>query len=101
MTRRAEALETEQTRSEAMISAMALLSGRMHEASSFSRRQILHSLVMGTAGLAVSPLTGGASGDTLRPDSFKFQRKPLRSQPKGAGRGGQNPTDDRLLPRRD
>ena len=82
MTRRAEALETEQTRSEAMISAMALLSGRMHEASSFSRRQILHSLVMGTAGLAVSPLTGGQVEIPSGQIRLNFNENPYGPSPK-------------------
>ena len=49
----------EQTQPEALTSAMALLSGRATGVSSFNRRQALEGLVMGTAGLALSPLTMG------------------------------------------
>ena len=49
----------EQTQPEALASAMALLSGRATGVSSFNRRRALQGLVMGTAGLALSPLTMG------------------------------------------
>ena len=48
----------EQTQPEALDSAMALLSGRA-TAPPFTRRRALQGLVMGTAGLALSPLTVG------------------------------------------
>ena len=49
----------EQTQPEALASAMALLSGRAVGTPSFNRRRALQGLVMGTAGLALSPLTIG------------------------------------------
>ena len=49
----------EQTQPEALASAMTLLSGRAVGAPSFNRRRALQGLVMGTAGLALSPLTMG------------------------------------------
>ena len=49
----------EETQPEALASAMALLSGRVTGVSSFNRRRALQGLVMGTAGLALSPLTMG------------------------------------------
>ena len=49
----------EQTQPEALASAMTLLSGRAVGAPSINRRRALQGLVMGTAGLALSPLTMG------------------------------------------
>ena len=49
----------EETQPEALASAMALLPGRAKGVSSFNRRRALQGLVMGTAGLALSPLTMG------------------------------------------
>ena len=49
----------EQTQPEALASAMALLSGRATGVSSFNRRRALEGLMMGAAGLALSPLTRG------------------------------------------
>jgi histidinol-phosphate aminotransferase len=49
----------EHTRPEAFASAMALMSGRAAGVSSFNRRRALQGLMMGTAGLALSPLTTG------------------------------------------
>ncbi len=71
----------EQTQPEALASAMALLSGRAVGSPSFNRRRALQGLVMGTAGLALSPLTMG-----------QVEIPP--------GRGGQDSAQDCLLPRR-
>ena len=49
----------EQAQPEALVSAMALLSGHAVGAPSFNRRRALQRLVMGTAGLALSPLAMG------------------------------------------
>ena len=49
----------EQTRPEALASAMALPSGRAVGSPLLNRRRALQGLVMGTAGLALSPLTMG------------------------------------------
>ena len=50
---------TEQTQTEALASAMTLLSGRTVGASSLSRRRALQGLLMGTAGLTLTPLAMG------------------------------------------
>ena len=50
---------TEQIQPEALASAMALLSGRAAGAHSFNRRRALQGLMMGAAGLALSPPTLG------------------------------------------
>jgi len=49
----------EQIQPGALASAMALLSGRVTGVPSFNRRRALKGLVMGTAGLALSPLAMG------------------------------------------
>ena len=49
----------EETQPEALASAMALLSGRATGASSCNRRRVLQGLMMGAAGLALSPPTLG------------------------------------------
>jgi len=59
MAQRLTELATEPSQPEALDSAVALLSGRTAPAPSFNRRRALQGLVMGTAGLALSPLTMG------------------------------------------
>ena len=48
---------TEQTQPEALAAAVNLLSGRTVETPSLNRRRAFQGLVMGIAGLALSPLT--------------------------------------------
>ena len=57
----------EQAQPEALVSAMALLSGRAVGAPSFNRRRALQGLVMGTAGVGLSPPAGGGGGEAPRP----------------------------------
>ena len=59
MAQRVTEISTEPTPSEALTSAMTLLSGRAVGASSLSRRRALQGLLMGTAGLALTPLAMG------------------------------------------
>ena len=72
----------EQTQPEALTSAMALLSGRATGVSSFNRRQALEGLVMGTAGLALSPLTMGQVEIPPGQIRLMFNENPYGPSPK-------------------
>ncbi len=82
MTRGPVELETEQTQPKAMAPAMALRAGYMMEESSFSRRRMLRSLVMGTAGLAVTPLTVGQVEIPPGQIRLMFNENPYGPSPK-------------------
>ena len=72
----------EQTQPEALASAMALLSGRATGVSSFNRRRALQGLVMGTAGLALSPLTMGQVEIPPGQIRLMFNENPYGPSPK-------------------
>jgi len=72
----------EHIRPEAFASAMALLSGRAAGMSSFNRRRALQGLVMGTAGLALSPLTTGQVEIPLGQIRLMFNENPYGPSPK-------------------
>ncbi len=73
---------TEQTQPEALVSAMGLLSGRAAGAHSFNRRWALQGLVMGTAGLALSPLTMGQVEIPPGQIRLMFNENPYGPSPK-------------------
>ena len=72
----------EQTQPEALASAMALLSGRAVGTPSFNRRRALQGLVMGTAGLALSPLTIGQVEIPPGQIRLMFNENPYGPSPK-------------------
>ena len=72
----------EQTQPEALASAMTLLSGRAVGAPSFNRRRALQGLVMGTAGLALSPLTMGQVEIPPGQIRLMFNENPYGPSPK-------------------
>ena len=72
----------EQTQPEALASAMALLSGRAVGSPSFNRRRALLGLVMGTAGLALSPLTMGQVEIPPSQIRLMFNENPYGPSPK-------------------
>lgn len=72
----------EHTQPEALASAMALLSGRVVGVPSFNRRRALQGLVMGTAGLAVSPLTLGQVEIPPGQIRLMFNENPYGPSPK-------------------
>ena len=72
----------EQTQPEALASAMALLSGRAVGSPSFNRRRALLGLVMGTAGLALSPLTMGQVEIPPGQIRLMFNENPYGPSPK-------------------
>ena len=72
----------EHTRPEALASVMALLSGRAAGVSSFNRRRALQGLVMGTAGLALSPLTMGQVEIPPGQIRLMFNENPYGPSPK-------------------
>ena len=72
----------EQTQPEALASAMALLSGRAVGSRSFNRRRALQGLVMGTAGLALSPLTMGQVEIPPGQIRLMFNENPYGPSPK-------------------
>ena len=73
---------SEETQPEALASAMALLSGRVTGVSSFNRRRALQGLVMGTAGLALSPLTRGQVEIPPGQIRLMFNENPYGPSPK-------------------
>ena len=72
----------EQTQPEALASAMALLSGCAVGSPSFNRRRALQGLVMGTAGLALSPLTMGQVEIPPGQIRLMFNENPYGPSPK-------------------
>ena len=72
----------EQTQPEALASAMALLSGRAAGVSSLNRRRALQGLMMGTAGLALSPLTMGQVEIPPGQIRLMFNENPYGPSPK-------------------
>ena len=72
----------EETQTDALASAMALLSGRSAPALSFNRRRALQGLVMGTAGLALSPLTMGQVDIPPGQIRLMFNENPYGPSPK-------------------
>ena len=72
----------EQAQPEALVSAMALLSGRAVGSPSFNRRRALQGLVMGTAGLALSPLTMGQVEIPPSQIRLMFNENPYGPSPK-------------------
>ena len=72
----------EQAQPEALVSAMALLSGRTVGSPSFNRRRALQGLVMGTAGLALSPLTMGQVEIPPGQIRLMFNENPYGPSPK-------------------
>ena len=73
---------TEQTQPEALAAAMNLLSGRTVGAPSLNRRRALQGLVMGTAGLALSPLTMGQVEIPPGQIRLMFNENPYGPSPK-------------------
>ena len=73
---------TQQTQPEALAAAVNLLSGRTVEAPSLNRRRALQGLVMGTAGLAFSPLTMGQGGIPPGQIRLMFNENPYGPSPK-------------------
>ena len=75
-------LATEPTQLEALASAMALLSGRATGVSSFNRRRALQGLLLGTAGLALTPLTMGQVEIPSGQIRLMFNENPYGPSPK-------------------
>ena len=75
-------LATQQGQPDAVASAMALLSGRKIGASSFNRRRALQGLVMGTVGLALTPLTMGQVEIPPGQIRLMFNENPYGPSPK-------------------
>ena len=73
---------TQQTQPEALAAAVNLLSGRTVEAPSLKRRRALQGLVMGTAGLAFSPLTMGQVEIPPGQIRLMFNENPYGPSPK-------------------
>ncbi len=73
---------TQQTQPEALAAAANLLSGRTVGAPSLNRRRALQGLVMGTAGLAFSPLTMGQVEIPLGQIRLMFNENPYGPSPK-------------------
>ena len=71
----------EETQPEALASAMAFLSGRA-AAPPFNRRRALQGLVMGTGGLALSPLTMGQVEIPPGQIRLMFNENPYGPSPK-------------------
>ena len=82
MAQRLTELSTEPMPSEALTSAMTLLSGRAVCASSFSRRRALQGLLMGTAGLALTPLAMGQVEIPPGQIRLMFNENPYGPSPK-------------------
>jgi len=82
MAQRLTELATEPSQPEALDSAVALLSGRTAPAPSFNRRRALQGLVMGTAGLALSPLTMGQVEIPPGQIRLMFNENPYGPSPK-------------------
>ena len=72
----------EQAQPEALVSAMAWLSGRAVGSPSFNRRRALQGLMMGTAGLALSPLTMGQVEIPPGQIRLMFNENPYGPSPK-------------------
>ena len=72
----------EQTQPEALASEMALLLGRAVGSPPFNRRRALQGLVMGTAGLALSPLTMGQVEIPPGQIRLMFNENPYGPSPK-------------------
>ena len=73
---------TQQTQPEALAAAVNLLSGRTVGAPSLNRRRALQGLVMGTAGLAFSPLTMGQVEIPPGQIRLMFNENPYGPSPK-------------------
>jgi len=73
---------TQQTQPEALAAAVNLLSGRTVEAPSLNRRRALQGLVMGTLGLAFSPLTMGQVEIPPGQIRLMFNENPYGPSPK-------------------
>ena len=82
MAQRVTEISTEPTPSEALTSAMTLLSGRAVGASSLSRRRALQGLLMGTAGLALTPLAMGQVEIPPGQIRLMFNENPYGPSPK-------------------
>ena len=82
MVQRVTETSTEPTPSEALTSAMTLLSGRAVGASSLSRRRALQGLLMGTAGLALAPLAMGQVEIPPGQIRLMFNENPYGPSPK-------------------
>ena len=72
----------ETTQPETLASAMALLAGRAAGVSSFNRRRVLQGLVMGSAGLALTPLTRGQVEIPPGQIRLMFNENPYGPSPK-------------------
>ena len=72
----------EETQPEALASAMALLSGRATGVSSCNRRRVLQGLMMGAAGLALSPPTLGQVEIPPGQIRLMFNENPYGPSPK-------------------
>ena len=73
---------TERAQPEALAAAMAMLAGRTVGACSLSRRRVLQGLVMGTAGLALTPLTMGQVEIPPGQIRLMFNENPYGPSPK-------------------
>ncbi len=73
---------TEQTQPEALAAAVNLLSGRTVETPSLNRRRAFQGLVMGIAGLALSPLTMGQVEIPRGQIRLMFNENPYGPSPK-------------------
>ena len=82
MAQRVTEISTEPTPSEALTLAMTLLSGRAVGASSLSRRRALQGLLMGTAGLALTPLAMGQVEIPPGQIRLMFNENPYGPSPK-------------------
>ena len=82
MAQRVTEISTEPTPSEVLTSAMTLLSGRAVGASSLSRRRALQGLLMGTAGLALTPLAMGQVEIPPGQIRLMFNENPYGPSPK-------------------
>ena len=82
MAQRVTEISTEPTPSEVLSSTMTLLSGRAAGASSLSRRRALQGLLMGTAGLALTPLAMGQVEIPPGQIRLMFNENPYGPSPK-------------------
>ena len=82
MAQRVTELSTEPTPPKALTSAMTLLSGRAVCASSLSRRRALQGFLMGTAGLALTPLAMGQVEIPPGQIRLMFNENPYGPSPK-------------------
>ena len=86
MAQRVTEISTEPTPSEVLTSTMTLLSGRAVGASSLSRRRALQGLLMGTAGLALTPLAMGQVEIPPGQIRLMFNENPYGPSPKALPR---------------